>query len=443
MKKTFTMFSVLLFVVLFTGVGISQQLFSDDFNYSTGNLAGQGGWTGFSSTATPIQVTTPGLTYTNYVGSGNYNAVTLGTSGQDASHKLSSSVNSGSVMVSAMVKVTATQTNGDYFMHFGTGTSTFTGKLHAKTNGTGFSFGISKVVNSTNALTVWSATSYPLNVTHLVVFEYVFVGGTLNDVVNLYVDPTLPLDPCTMPAPTLTANDGLTGTDAVIIDSVYIRQGNAAAMPSVVIDGIRVGLACLDLPLPVELSSFTSTVNGRNVLLNWTTKTEKNSDKFIVEKLANSAWVAVGSVKASGLSNSTKQYSFTDRDLQVGKYQYRLKLVDNDGTFSYSSEVATEVAAPRVFELNQNYPNPFNPSTKISYSIAADSKVTLEVYNMTGQLVGQLVNNIQPAGYYTVDFNTSSISKNISSGIYLYRISAVDNATGKNFISVKKMMLIK
>jgi Secretion system C-terminal sorting domain len=191
---------------------------------------------------------------------------------------------------------------------------------------------------------------------------------------------------------------------------------------------------------PVELSSFVTNVQGRNIILNWETKTEKNSDKFIVErKTINSDWESIGSVKAADLSNSPKQYSYTDNKLQQGKYQYRLKLIDNDGSFNYSTVVEAEVSVPKNFELSQNFPNPFNPSTKINYSLPFDSKVTLEVYNITGARVNQLVNEEQLAGYYSVDFGAS----NLSSGVYFYRISAVDKATGNNFSSIKKMMLLK
>jgi hypothetical protein len=195
------------------------------------------------------------------------------------------------------------------------------------------------------------------------------------------------------------------------------------------------------IPLPVEISTFTSIVNGRNVQLAWETKTEKNSSKFLIERSVSGSgnWDAVGTVIASVLSNSPKQYSFTDKDLQVGKYQYRLKMIDNDGTFRYSKVIETEIAQPKNFELSQNYPNPFNPSTRISYSIPNDSRVTLDVYSISGEKVAQLVNEDQLSGYYSVNFG----NKFLSSGVYLYRISAMDKATGKEFSSVKKMMLLK
>jgi photosystem II stability/assembly factor-like uncharacterized protein len=196
--------------------------------------------------------------------------------------------------------------------------------------------------------------------------------------------------------------------------------------------------------LPVELSSLTSVSSGRTIQLNWSTKTEKNSNKFNVERKTTTAdWETTGSVKASALSNSSKQYSFTDNKLQSGKYQYRLKMIDNDGSFRYSNIIETDVALPKVFDLSQNYPNPFNPSTKINYTLPSDSKVTLEVYNLTGQKVVQLVSENQSAGYYTVDFNSSSIKKTLSSGVYFYRLNASGKLDGANFSSIKKMILIK
>ena len=91
------------------------------------------------------------------------------------------------------------------------------------------------------------------------------------------------------------------------------------------------------------------------------------------------------------------------------------------------------------YSLSQNYPNPFNPSTKISYSLPSDSRVTLEVYNITGKRISQLVNQEQPAGNYSVDFGSSKLS----SGIYFYRITAVNKANGNNFLAIKKMILLK
>jgi hypothetical protein len=199
--------------------------------------------------------------------------------------------------------------------------------------------------------------------------------------------------------------------------------------------------------MPVELSAFTSTVNERNLNLNWSTRTEKNSNKFEIERAAlngndNLSWNIIGSVKAADLSNSTKNYSFVDREIQPGKYQYRLKMVDNNGSFQYSDISNVIICMPKDFDLSQNYPNPFNPSTKINYTIPFDSKVTLEVFNISGVKIAQLVNEEKSAGYYSVDFNSASLSI-ISSGVYFYRLIASNKIDGNNLSSVKKMVLLK
>jgi hypothetical protein len=97
------------------------------------------------------------------------------------------------------------------------------------------------------------------------------------------------------------------------------------------------------------------------------------------------------------------------------------------------TDVTEEVGIPKEYSLKQNYPNPFNPTTKIKYSIPEESKVVLSVFNILGQKVTQLVNEVQPAGYYSVDFDASKLT----SGIYLYKIEA------KNYNYVRKMILIK
>jgi hypothetical protein len=108
-------------------------------------------------------------------------------------------------------------------------------------------------------------------------------------------------------------------------------------------------------------------------------------------------------------------------------------MVDNDGSFQYSNIVESVVAAPKDFVLSQNYPNPFNPSTKIEYTLPDNGFVKLQVYSVTGQLVKSLVSENQQAGYYTVNF----AGNDLSSGIYIYKLSVNNNEL------VKKMMLLK
>ena len=197
-------------------------------------------------------------------------------------------------------------------------------------------------------------------------------------------------------------------------------------------------------PLPVELTSFTSSVIGRNVVLNWKTKTEVNLNKFVIERsVSNKAdWNVIGEVRGTGNSNSEKAYSFSDKRMTSGKFEYRLRIVDIDGSNSvYKNIVEASIDIPKEYSLNQNYPNPFNPSTKIEYSLPYDSHVTLELYSVTGERIAQVVNEMQKAGYYSKEVNLTKL--NLASGIYLYRISAIGSGQNANFVSVKKMVMLK
>lgn len=195
-----------------------------------------------------------------------------------------------------------------------------------------------------------------------------------------------------------------------------------------------------DGALPVELASFTSSINRNNVTLNWTTSGEINNSGFDIERTITGTadWVKAGNVTGNGTTNESKSYSFSER-VNTGKYSYRLKQIDFNGNFEYfnlSNEI--EVGVPGVYKLSQNYPNPFNPTTKIDYDIPYDGKVSILLYDISGREVAKLVNEVKTAGYYTAVFNGADLA----SGMYFYRINA--NGTGNNnFINTKKMVLVK
>ena len=96
------------------------------------------------------------------------------------------------------------------------------------------------------------------------------------------------------------------------------------------------------------------------------------------------------------------------------------------------------------FNLSQNYPNPFNPNTVISYSLPEKSSVAIEIFNILGQKVKTLVDQNKDAGVYRVIWNGKNQSGNqVSSGIYLYVMQAVSLENRKEFVRIKKMILIR
>jgi photosystem II stability/assembly factor-like uncharacterized protein len=192
-------------------------------------------------------------------------------------------------------------------------------------------------------------------------------------------------------------------------------------------------------PIPVELNSFSANViNNISVQLIWSTATETNNRGFEIQRKTESTnWITIGFKEGKGTTTEPQSYSFTDKNLQPGKYTYRLKQVDFDGTYKYSDVVEVEVA-PATFSLSQNYPNPFNPTTNIKYQIPNTEFVTLKVYDVLGNEVTTLVNEEKPAGSYTVEFNVGQDSSpDIASGVYFYQLTA------GGYTATKKLILLK
>lgn len=190
--------------------------------------------------------------------------------------------------------------------------------------------------------------------------------------------------------------------------------------------------------LPVELAALRATANNRSVSIQWTTATEVNSfgfevERALIESTNPTTWQTIGFVKSAGATSSPKQYSFTDNHVSPGRYSYRLKQIDNNGSFSYSATTNIEVALPKEFALEQNFPNPFNPTTTIQYALPKEAHVTLAVYNTLGQKVADLVNEDKRPGYFDVQFDASRLS----SGAYIYRIQA------GGFVQTRKLVVIK
>ena len=174
--------------------------------------------------------------------------------------------------------------------------------------------------------------------------------------------------------------------------------------------------------IPVELTSFVANSDKNNVSLNWSTATETNNSGFQVERKLNgtNVWTKVSFLSGKGTSTEKNNYSYLDNGLAVGKYLYRLKQIDLDGTSEYSPIIEVNVNAPNEYTLYQNYPNPFNPATTIEYSLPENAEVTISIYTAIGELVTTLVNGTVEAGYQKASFNAS----NLTSGTYIYQIKA-------------------
>lgn len=199
--------------------------------------------------------------------------------------------------------------------------------------------------------------------------------------------------------------------------------------------------------LPVQLAFFTALndANG-NILLQWSTITEKNAYGFYMERRMEGekefSEIVNSFIPAHGTTLEPQNYSFTDNTISnYGTYQYRLRQVDGDGLVHYSNIVTVSVTAlsvpeqtPVEFKLDQNYPNPFNPKTTIKFSVDKIEQASVVVYNVFGQQIARVFDGtVQPGFAYKIDVDASRWS----SGIYYYRLT-----TGSRS-EIKKMVLMK
>lgn len=193
-------------------------------------------------------------------------------------------------------------------------------------------------------------------------------------------------------------------------------------------------------PTAVSLASFSAVDREGYVEVEWTTASEPGNAGFNIYRSTSEhdqkRKLNQALIPARGNELEGAAYSFEDYDVARGdKYYYWFEAVSPDGKTEMNGPAVVELRdTPKTFSLAQNYPNPFNPVTEISYKLAADCHVKLEVYGVLGQRVATLVDEYQTAGYRVVRWDADA---KLSSGIYFYRLQA------GSFVEMKKMVLLR
>ncbi len=190
--------------------------------------------------------------------------------------------------------------------------------------------------------------------------------------------------------------------------------------------------------LPVELIEFVATLEqadlATRVRLSWKTASESNNLGFEVQRARNGHdFQTLAFVPGAGTTATPQTYEYVDQEVTAGSYYYRLKQMDRDGAIQFTQAQYVEVAAPRAYALRQNYPNPFNPTTEIVYQLKERGRVSLVVYNILGEVVGTLVDQVQEAGVHRVTFDASGLP----TGVFFYRLRV------NGFDQVRKMAVLK
>ena len=213
-----------------------------------------------------------------------------------------------------------------------------------------------------------------------------------------------------------------------------------------------------------NVDSFTTVIELPSVPLTVTPKNstaEPRKVKFTWRKSTNAVWyhLQVATTNFSSPSDVVEDvmiqtdttYTIKDTLLAASLYYWHVSAVNLGGETIYSTSakfntgygitgVSQQIAEiPRDYSLMQNYPNPFNPTTNISYELPKASYVKLVIYDVLGRTVANLVNGVQGANRYQIEWNPS----NLSSGVYFYRIEARSQDNSTNFTAVKKMLFMK
>ena len=183
--------------------------------------------------------------------------------------------------------------------------------------------------------------------------------------------------------------------------------------------------------LPIELTSFTATCDGRSTLIEWTTATERNNDYFSLERSDDAInFTEIARVAGAGNSIEPLDYAYTDYGIHGGDNYYRLVQVDYDGTRSVSEIVVAtcddaELGEPDV----QAYPNPFNGELTVVLDNFDNRAATIEVYDMLGKLI-----YIQKADAPQNSYETILNLSNLPPAAYTVRVSTADFVINKQVV---------
>jgi len=207
---------------------------------------------------------------------------------------------------------------------------------------------------------------------------------------------------------------------------------------------------------PLAPRNLSAVVDLNNIIVRWNWNTEADTSFYKVYRDTVSGFT-IDSTKL--VSSSADTFFVQPNPHIITRFVYKITCVDNQGNESQPSQelivnitpVSTDDYPFTIsdYVLYQNYPNPFNPSTKIGYQLKERAYVKMMVYDIKGELISVLVNREQNAGYYEVDFSSSSIQhpessiKGIASGIYLYRIEVIGEGKIPVYTEMKKMLLLK
>ena len=188
--------------------------------------------------------------------------------------------------------------------------------------------------------------------------------------------------------------------------------------------------------LPVELASFTASADGSAAILRWATASETNNAGFNVEVKAPGAtgWADAGFVTGAGTTAEAHAYTRRVDGLTAGRYSFRLRQVDFDGTSTYSAAVELAFSVDGAFALGSPAPNPFSGTSRFTFTAREAQAVTVALYDALGRRVAVLFDGAVEANAVT----TATVDgAGLPAGLYVVRV------TGERFHATRTLTLAR
>jgi len=439
MKKS-TLIALCTAAILFFGtcqVGWGQVILTDDFTGTVGTALTANGWTLHSGTGTPFLISSPGSTYSSYIGSGIGNAASTGGTSDDVNRAFTSS-NSGSLYLSFMYTPTTASTTTDYPVMLattsGASVTSFFAKLYVQKDGSNnLRFGITK---TTAASAVYTGYSYSLNTTYLIIIRYDFVSGTTNDIAYLFVNPVIG---GTEPTATVTCTTDA-AADPAQLTSVCLRQ--SATTAAAVYDGFRVGRTWGDVGGPSAIINVTGSFSA------FTTTVGTPSASQYVDVSGTSLTGNINVSAVSGYEYSTTDAAPWTSTLSLdpsfaGKVYVRLtgaSVSSPAGTISFTSTGATQVDKAVTGVVNPltpviNVTGTFSAFTTTVGTPSSSQAVTVSGSNLTATIEVSAVSGYE---YSTTDAapwtSTLSLALSFNGSVYV-RLTGASLGTPAGTIS--------
>jgi len=237
---------------------------------------------------------------------------------------------------------------------------------------------------------------------------------------------------------TLVLEDTVTGeqVDLTTVPHIFTLAAGDGALTSP--DEARFRLhATPDAPLPVELTTFTARRDGEGALLTWTTASEQGNAGFEVQHLvgdpASGLYEPLGFVEGAGTTSQMQTYRFHTDRLPVGTHRFRLKQVDTDGSFTYSTTVPLQVTLADRFRLLAPRPNPATDGAHLRLAVEQSQSVRVTVVDLLGREVAVAFDSTLPAQRE----RAIRVGHGLPAGTYFIRVN------GEHFQATERLTVVR